>query len=180
MQRQVSAFSLIMRVSFAIILLLGVSVWANAQDKSTGAQSFMTLVASNEVQTLAHGAKTGEGFSAPYGVQREMYRIPQAPGERMMKVGQVLTAFGAISVISGILVYNNADPNYYTHGTYGNTYGEDPHIAGGQLLVGAGIGLIVPGVMVWIHGASKFRKYEEKTTQALYIPGGKLGLGYRF
>ena len=119
-----------------------------------------------------------------YSVQREMYKIPQEPGQRMMKVGRALTIAGSALVITGILVYNNRDPNYSTQGTYGTTYGDDPHEAGGQLLVGAGIGMIVPGVLVWIHGGSKFRKYIEKEAQknakGMYIPAGKLGLGYKF
>jgi len=180
MQAQVLAYSLNMKVIIAIILLIGVPAGVNAQDSSVSAPSFMSLVASAEVQRLSRNAAIGEAWAVTHSVQRELYRIPKAPGERMMKVGKVLTALGTVSVISGILVYNNRDPDYYTHGTYGTVYGDDPHEEGGQLLVGIGVGMIVPGVMVWIHGASKFRKYEEKNMQALYIPAGKLGLGYRF
>ncbi|MGC3944974.1 MAG: hypothetical protein QM762_10735 [Chryseolinea sp.] len=146
----------------------------------TDADSFMSLVASNEVQELSENKRLLSEPSGYYSVQREMYKVPQEPGQRMMKVGKILTGFGTALVITGILVYNNRDPNYTTQGTYGTTYGDDPHEAGGQLLVGIGCGMIVPGVMVWIHGASQYRKHIEKTTQALYIPAGKLGLGYRF
>lgn len=161
-------------------LLLTVMVcFANlsqAQDLSSTSTSFMQLVSSSEVRGLTINSFLHE----PASVQRELYKIPKLPGERMMKVGKMLTAIGAGLVVGGVLVYNQRDPNYYTKNTYGNTYGDDPHEAGGQLLVGAGIGMIVPGVMVWVHGASKYRKHEEKNMQALYVPAGKLGLAYRF
>jgi hypothetical protein len=153
-----------------------------AQDVPVESGPFMEMVASAEVQSLSVRTAVQEP-SGYYSVQREMYKIPQEPGQRMMKVGRALTIAGSALVITGILVYNNRDPNYVTQGTYGTTYGDDPHEAGGQLLVGVGVGMIVPGVMVWIHGASKYRKYVEKNAEknaGIYIPAGKLGLGYRF
>lgn len=161
-------------------MMSGIALCANAQTTASS-PSFMSLVSSSEVQKLARQTAAASEWSVTNSIQRELYVIPKAPGERMMKVGKTLTILGAAAVVGGILVYNNRDPYYSTKGTYGTTYDEDPHIAGGQLLVGIGTGMIVPGVMVWIHGAKKFRKYEEKQrTQALYIPGGKVGLGYLF
>lgn len=167
-----------MRFTLLFFVAVCFSYTVNAQDVRLESGAFMQMIASSQVLSPAPSV-----FSEPSGVhsvQRVMYKVPQEPGQKMMKVGKVLTGFGTGMVIAGILVYNNRDPNYATKNTYGTTYGDDPHEAGGQLLVGAGIGMIVPGVMVWIHGASKFRKHVEKNAQALYIPAGKLGLGYRF
>ncbi|MEJ1238501.1 hypothetical protein WBG78_10240 [Chryseolinea sp. T2] len=171
-----------MRYTFVLFLFGIVSLChvARAQNAIPESDSFMNLVASNEVHQLTESKRALAEPSGYFSMQREMYKIPQEPGQRMMKVGKILTCVGTATVITGLLVYNNRDPNYSTQGTYGTTYNDDPHESGGQLLVAAGVGMIVPGVMVWIHGSNKFRKHVEKSTQAVYIPAGKLGLGYRF
>jgi|GEM_PF-5808713 hypothetical protein len=166
-----------------VLFLLGVALLCaipDAYSQNFEADPFMRLVASNEVQVLSNARTVIAEPSGYYSVQRVMYKVPQEPGQRMMKVGKILTAVGSALVITGILVYNNRDPNYATKGTFGTTYGDDPHEVGGQFLVGVGTGLIVPGVLIWIHGGIKFRKHIEKSTQALYIPAGKPGLVYRF
>src|SRR6478609_7926194 len=99
-----------------------------AQDGPVESGPFMEMVASAEVQSLSVRTAVEEP-SGYYSVQREMYKIPQEPGQRMMKVGRALTIAGSALVITGILVYNNRDPNYVTQGTYGTTYGDDPHEA---------------------------------------------------
>ena len=153
---------------------------AQSQTLNSGTSDFMGLVASRDLQSISASRRLLAEPSGVYSVQREMYKIPQEPGQRMMKVGKILTGCGAALVITGILVYNNRDPNYSTQGTYGTTYGDDPHEAGGALLVTAGTSMIVPGVLIWIHGSKKYRRHLEKTTQGLYVPAGKVGLSYRF
>ncbi|HTF17632.1 MAG TPA: hypothetical protein VK658_06140 [Chryseolinea sp.] len=171
-----------MRFALAFFIT-SLALAAHGQDVRLEPGPFMELVASSKSASVNEGSITHEP-SGIHSTQREMYKIPQEPGIRMMKVGKVLTGVGAGIVIAGILVYNNRDPDYYTQSTYGGvTYGDDPHEVGGQMLVGIGVGMIVPGVMVWIHGASKFHKHQEKmekNAQGLYVPAGKLGLGYRF
>lgn len=170
-----------MRFTLSFLIVLCLVLGAYGQEVRLESGPFMELIAASG-DTYRDGRSFMNEPSDIRAVQREMYKIPQEPGVRMMKVGKVLTGVGAGAVIAGILVYNNRDPDYYTKGTYGTTYTGDPHEAGGQLLVGIGVGMIVPGVMVWIHGASKFRKHLDKMEKntALYIPVGKVGLGYRF
>lgn len=169
-----------MRLTLVLFGLMALALASRGQDLLLEPDSFMKLVASSEVASLRGRGSIISASSGILSVKRELYKIPQEPGVRRMKVGKVLTGLGAGCLIAGILVYNNRDPNYYTKNTYGTTYGDDPHEIGGQLLVGIGVGMMVPGIMVWIHGASQHRKYIEKGTQALYVPAGKLGIGYRF
>jgi hypothetical protein len=169
-----------MRFTFLLFSSICLALAAHGQDTRLQGGSFMELIASARTSSLKEAKSIINEPSGMLSVKREMYKIPQEPGVRRMKVGKVLTGIGAGLVIGGIIVYNNSDPNYSTHNTYGTTYGDDPHEAGGQLLVGIGVGMMVPGIMVWIHGASQHRKYVEKNGQALYIPAGKMGIGYRF
>lgn len=175
-----------MKFLYTSLLVVGLAFSACAQQMSLP-DSPPVLYASSEPGNRLYGNTSFPAAERrmPTGllsIQRQQYVIPKLPGERMMTVGKVLTGIGAVSVITGILVYNNRDPEYYTRGSYNNTYTEDPHEIGGQLLVGIGCGMIVPGVMVWIHGANKFRKHAERTAQqqGFYVPAGKAGLGYRF
>jgi len=169
-----------MRFTLVLFGTMCLACAAFGQDVRLESGPFMQLVASSTGSSLNERKSVIAEPSSILSVKREMYKIPQEPGMRRMKVGKILTGIGAGLVIAGIVVYNNRDPDYYTQGTYGTTYTDDPHEAGGQLLVGMGVGMMVPGIMVWIHGASQHRKYVEKSTQALYIPAGKLGIGYQF
>lgn len=114
-------------------------------------------------------------------VQRVAYKIAYPPGYRMRNTGRTLTLIGVPLIIGGIIVYNNADENYYnTVTTSSGTYTEgDPKAAAGILMVGVGAGLTVPGVIFWTKGAKKYKEHMER--QAAFNFNGKgLSLTYRF
>ncbi len=102
----------------------------------------------------------------------------------MINVGRTLTIIGSVMAIGGIIMYSQHDPDYasqvYQGGSYYYTVETDPKAIFGQALFGIGVGMIVPGVLVWTKGAKTQKKYIEKNSQSLYIPSGKIGVGYRF
>lgn len=176
-----------MRSFVLVFLLVSATLTASGQDFHIEPAPLTYLVAATGVSTQTTPASPFRDISSfaaePSGigsVQHQQYKVPTIPGERRIKVGKTLTAIGATMIIAGILVYDNRQPESYSNGYYTTTTTDDPNVVGGQMLVGIGSGLLVPGVLVWIHGASIYRRNIDKEAQGLYIPAGKLGIGYRF
>jgi hypothetical protein len=87
---------------------------------------------------------------------------------------------GAGLLIGGIVVYSQADKTVYTVQTSQGTYDEiDPKVALGVFMIMSGVGLTVPGVIMWSKGTTKFNRYLERQT-ALVIDGNGVSLQYRF
>jgi hypothetical protein len=115
---------------------------------------------------------------------RSSFRMP---GERMKKVGRTLTLLGGAMILGGISVYSSADKEVRTV-TYttssGATYTQDemdPKAALGILMIVGGVGMTVPGVLVWTKGVKKYNRYlEEQQRLSLDIRGTRAGFVYRF
>ncbi|MCD9018569.1 hypothetical protein [Parachryseolinea silvisoli] len=113
------------------------------------------------------------------------YHPARLPGERMRKAGRILTILGAGMLVGGIIVYNNADDDYYnTYTQNGTTYEEgDPQAALGILMMVGGTGMVVPGVILWAKGAAKYNralKRQEAESVSMNLRGSGIALTYRF
>jgi len=85
------------------------------------------------------------------------------PGYRMRKVGATLALAGTFLVTGGMIVHNNS--------TLGISL----------LMMAGGAGMIVPGVIFWKKGATKYKIFlaeEAKSTASLHLMGN--GIIYRF
>lgn len=96
-----------------------------------------------------------------------------------------MTILGAGMLVGGIIVYGNADENYYNYNTYnGTTYEEgDPKAALGILMMVGGTGLAVPGVILWAKGAKKYNRALERQdaeSVSMNLKGSGIALAYRF
>ena len=93
-----------------------------------------------------------------------------------------MTIIGVPLFIGGIIVFNNADENYYNSVTTSSgTYTEgDPQAAVGALMIVAGAGLTIPGVILWTKGAKKFKRHMERESTPVSFNGSSLSLRYRF
>jgi hypothetical protein len=114
-------------------------------------------------------------------VQRVAYKIAYPPGYKMRNAGRTMTIIGVPLFVGGLIVFNNADENYYNSVTTSSgTYTEgDPQAAIGVLMTVAGAGLTVPGVILWSKGAKKYKRHMEREA-AFKINGKALSLSYRF
>lgn len=129
-------------------------------------------------------SETTQATSSPLvinDVQRVKYKIAYPPGYKMRNTGRLLTLIGAPLFVAGIVVYSNADQNYYnTVTTSSGTYTEgDPQAAAGVLMIVTGAGLTVPGVIFWSKGAKKYKRHMEKQAAFKFDNKG-LSLSYRF
>jgi uncharacterized membrane protein YidH (DUF202 family) len=113
------------------------------------------------------------------------YHPARLPGERMRKVGRLLTVLGAGMLIGGIAVYNSADDDYgngYIQNGY-YYYETDPKEELGVTMMVMGVGAIVPGVILWVKGAKKYNralKRQEAESVSMNLKGSGVTLTYRF
>ncbi|HEY5916162.1 MAG TPA: hypothetical protein VIU13_02110 [Chryseolinea sp.] len=114
-------------------------------------------------------------------VQRVAYKTAYPPGYRMRNSGRVMTIIGAPLFIGGLIVFANADEMYYNSVTTSSgTYTEgDPQAAVGTLMIVAGAGLTIPGIILWSKGAKKYKRHLEQEA-AFNFTGTSLSLSYRF
>lgn len=110
----------------------------------------------------------------------EDYRVSRPPGLRMRNIGTKLTIGGGAMFLGGLLLYNSVDdPTYmvYQNGSY---YEEvDPKALLGVYMMVGGVGMTVPGVILWTKGAKKYKRHLEKTA-AFQWKGNGASVVYQF
>jgi len=86
------------------------------------------------------------------------------PGERMKKTGIGLTIPGVALTGLGVWMMSTASALYYSSTTVnGQTTTEgDPKGGFGVVVTALGVGMSVPGVILWTIGGSKLRRYKEE------------------
>ena len=112
-------------------------------------------------------------------------QLVNPPGFRMMKVGKGLTLGGGVLLVAGIALMASADEKYYTSTTtpYGTEEEGDPKFAFGVLAAVSGVGMIIPGAILWSKGSKKFKAYQTQNPGAnlsLGINNNGIGLRFRF
>jgi hypothetical protein len=142
-------------------------------------------LASNRVQQPSANLVGEQNLMVSPVVNTVTSRIPLAPGLRMKKAGQTMTFLGGLLFVGGIAVVSQADPTVYTYqSTNGYTQEEgDPKFAVGVLMIAHGIGLTVPGIILWNKGTKKFNRWTDEQRQqhlSLGIDRSGLGMRYRF
>lgn len=97
-----------------------------------------------------------------------------------------MMALGGAMLIGGIIMYSRADKTveedtvFYSNGTYDIVYDMDPKYPGGILLMIAGTGISVPGVLIWRKGVKKYNQYMiEQERLSFYYHGTGATIRYR-
>jgi hypothetical protein len=115
---------------------------------------------------------------------KSTFRIP---GEKQKKIGSTMMALGGAMLIGGIIMYSRADKTveedtvWNTNGTYDIYYNVDAKYPGGILLMIAGTGISVPGVLIWRKGVKKYNQYMiEQERLSFFYHGTGATIQYRF
>jgi hypothetical protein len=104
------------------------------------------------------------------------------PGQRMKRTGTALTIAGAVFFVGGLALVSQADALYYSSTTSNNGTVEqgDPKGGLGSVMVAAGVGMMVPGIIFWSKGAKKYRAYQEGQNVSISMKGAGLSLRLKF
>ncbi|NJM25659.1 MAG: hypothetical protein HC859_09380 [Bacteroidia bacterium] len=88
-----------------------------------------------------------------------------APGYRQRNTGRALTIMGGVMLVTGVVLVSTADATYYnTTVTSSGTYEEgDPKGGFGTLMMAGGLGMTIPGIILWSKGSKRYNRYLEKT-----------------
>lgn len=161
-----------MKATLLVIVLLvtGAPVWAQF-NQSVASVNHDARVVSPLIMNPA-----GEGE----------YKVYMPPGLRMRNAGRTLTILGGAMLVGGAIVFGSAEETYYSYGSSnGSTYEEgDPKAAVGVLMMVGGLGMTMPGVILWTKGAKKYKRYIEQhgdeQTVSFNMNGNGVSLRYQF
>jgi hypothetical protein len=160
-----------MKATLFVILLLTTSMPAWAQFNKS-------VVAVNDERVVSPLIMNPAGEGA--------YKVYMPPGLRMRNAGRTLTIIGGAMLVGGVIVFGSADETYYSYNSYnGTTYEEgDPKAAIGILMMAGGLGMTIPGVILWTKGAKKYKRYleqhEGEQTVSFNMNGNGVSLRYQF
>jgi hypothetical protein len=104
-----------------------------------------------------------------------------APGQRNIRTGKTLTIAGGILVVGGVALMATADEIYYSSTSTPNGTVEegDPQGGIGAVLTLGGVGMIIPGAILWSKGRKKYAAYKAASA-SLSLGVNKNGAGLRF
>lgn len=116
---------------------------------------------------------------------KQLYEQKVHSFTKMKRTGVSLTVAGVASTILGIVMVSNAEWETQSSSYGSSTTSNDPNAIVGSLLIGAGVGLTVPGVILGVIGNNKSKEYNEKLQRLNvginYKPNNKgLVFSYRF
>ncbi|HEY9045435.1 MAG TPA: hypothetical protein VIN08_06045 [Ohtaekwangia sp.] len=155
-----------------LVLIIAVPVSAQYNQTFASLEKSTTVAATSPIVVKPQGEGT--------------YKVFMPPGLRMRNAGRTLTILGGAMLIGGVIVFSSADETYYTTTTTNNgTYEEgDPKAALGIVMIAGGLGMSIPGVILWTKGAKKYKRYMEQhegeQTVSFDLKGNGLALRYRF
>lgn len=152
-----------MKKILAVLIILGTSILSMAQQRNA-----TVALASTETRPLF--LKVSE----TYNVQATI------PGMRMRNAGRTLTICGGALLLGGVIMMSSADALYYTttYTSNGTVTEGDPKGAFGLLMTIGGVGMIIPGVILWSKGQKKYNRYVERQTVSMNMKGAGLSIRY--
>lgn len=165
---------------FTVAILLFPMLTANAQHQSallsTNFSQFNELPVSPVIKKSAYQETNFRPF-------KSTFRIP---GERQKKIGSTMMALGGAMLVGGVIMYSGANKTP-TKDSILNQYGQwepynnyDDKLIGGILLIVAGTGVTVPGVLIWRNGVKKYNQYMiEQERLSFYYHGTGATIRYR-
>jgi hypothetical protein len=100
------------------------------------------------------------------------------PGLRQRNIGRAMAIGGAVLGFAGVIVYSDArSGRVIAQGAVTQSPEENKMVAGVQMIAG-GIGLLIPGVILWKKGQRKYGRYLERQSVSVNPAGTGLLLRY--
>jgi hypothetical protein len=96
------------------------------------------------------------------------------------RLGTTLLIAGSVALVGGVALVSQADELYYNSNTTNGqtTNSGDPKGGFGVLFIAAGVGMIVPGAIIYSKGRKQYNAYQEQNTLSLHVRGA--GLAFRW
>ena len=117
-------------------------------------------------------------FSSHYIIKEEAAARPR--GLRQRNAGRLMTIGGAALALGGAFVYTDARRGTVIAGGQVTQDPEYEKMALGANMVVGGIGLMIPGIILWKKGQKKYNRYLEQQSVSMHSHAGGISLVYSF
>lgn len=115
-----------------------------------------------------------------HALNQAKYREARPTGLRQRNVGRTLTIGGLALGFAGVMVYSDARKGRTINNGQVTQSPEDYKATLGILMVEGGLGMFIPGVILWKKGQKKYNRWLEQQSVSLHTTGSGILLRYSF
>jgi hypothetical protein len=105
---------------------------------------------------------------------------PRPRGLRQRNIGRALTIAGVGLGFAGVLVFTDARKGSVIANGQVTQEPETAKMLAGIYLIEGGLGMLIPGVILWKKGQKKYNRYLEEQSVSFHSTGNSFALRYRF
>lgn len=136
------------------------------------------------LQASAQDLRYSSSFAADDGLfsHSTLRRLnePRPRGLRQRNIGRALTLGGAAMGFAGVLVFTDARKGSVIANGQVTQEPETAKMLAGIYLIEGGLGMIIPGIILWKKGQKKYNRYLEEQSVSFHSTGNSFALRYRF
>lgn len=107
-----------------------------------------------------------------------LYSEARPTGLRQRNIGRALTLGGVVLGFGGVIVFSDARKGRVINGGQITQSAEENKMTLGILMVEGGLGMFIPGVILWKKGQKKYNRYLEQQSVSLHTTGS--GILFRY
>jgi hypothetical protein len=119
-----------------------------------------------------------DGLFSPLTLSR--LNEPRPRGLRQRNIGRALTIGGAAMGFAGVLVFTDARKGSVIANGQVTQEPETAKMLAGIYLIEGGLGMIIPGIILWKKGQKKYNRYLEEQSVSFHSTGNSFAFRYRF
>jgi hypothetical protein len=105
---------------------------------------------------------------------------PRPRGLRQRNIGRALTIGGVGLGFAGVLVFTDARKGSVIANGQVTQEPETAKMLAGIYLIEGGLGMVIPGIILWKRGQKKYNRYLEEQSVSFHSTGNSFALRYRF
>jgi hypothetical protein len=105
---------------------------------------------------------------------------PRPRGLRQRNIGRALTIGGIGLGFAGVLVFTDARKGSVIANGQVTQEPETAKMLAGIYLIEGGLGMAIPGIILWKKGQKKYNRYLEEQSVSFHSTGNSFALRYRF
>jgi hypothetical protein len=101
-------------------------------------------------------------------------------GLRQRNIGRALTIGGVAMGFAGVLVFTDARKGRVIANGQVTQEPETDKMLAGLYLIEGGLGMVIPGIILWKKGQKKYNRYLEELSVSFHSTGNAFAIRYRF
>ena len=131
-------------------------------------------------QEMVSSFVNDENISFSTTLQYSLKSDPKPRGLRQRNIGRTLTIGGLVAGFAGVIVFTDARKGEVIANGQVTQEPEFGKMMAGIYLIEAGVGMLVPGIILWKKGQKKYNRYLEEQSVSFHSTGSTFAVRYRF